>query len=285
MPNISSLEVRLLQKFIKDKCGIEIVDEKAYLIEGRLARILAESRLSSFGELYCSVYNSNDERLTQKLIDAITTNETFWFRDKTPWRIIEDLYMPRYLDMLRSGKKNKVRIWSAAASTGQEAYSTAICIDKYLRSRYINDVNLDRFEILGTDISYLALEIAKNGRYNNVSIMRGLDSSLKDSYFKERGTVWEINDEIKQAVTFKQFNLQNTFVSFEGFDVIFCRYVLIYFSDELKNDIVNKMYNILNDDGVLFVGAYEMYGDLSLYFNSKLYEDGTFYVKAKIEGG
>ena len=283
--NISGLELQLLQKFIKNKCGIEIGDDKAYLIESRLAKILADSGFSSFGELYCSVYDSNDEALTQKLIDAITTNETFWFRDKTPWKIIEDLYMPKYLEMLRSGEKDKVRIWSAAASTGQEAYSTAVCVDKYLRGRFIKDVKLDRFEILGTDISHFALEIAKKGRYDNISIMRGLDSSLKDKYFKKCGAAWEITDEIKQAVTFRQFNLQNKFISFENYDVVFCRYVLIYFSEELRGDIVNKMHGALNDDGILFVGSYEMFENLSLRFESKLYEDGAYYVKIGTEGG
>ena len=284
-PNISELEFQLFQEFIKDRCGIEISDEKAYLIESRLAKILVDSKLSSFGELYCNLYHSNDETLTQRLIDAITTNETFWFRDKTPWQIIEDLYMPKYLEMLRSGQNKKIRIWSAAASTGQEAYSTAVFIDKYLRSRFIKDIKLEQFEIIGTDISHLVIEIAKKGRYDNISIMRGLENHIKSEYFKEYGTVWEINDEIKQSVTFKQFNLQNKFISFGNFDVIFCRYVLLYFSDELKNDVLNKIYSILNDNGVLFVGAYEIYGDLSLYFDSRLYKNGAYHVKVKAEGG
>ena len=283
MSNISELELLLFQRIIKDKCGIAIGDDKAYLIESRLAKILADSKLSSFGELFCSVYNSKDEKVTQKLIDAITTNETFWFRDATPWKIIEDLYMPQYLDMLRSGKKDKIRIWSAAASTGQEAYSTAICIDRYLRDRFIKDIKLDQFEILGTDISYLVLEIAKKGRYDNISIMRGLDSSIKDKYFKQSGGAWEITDEIKQAVTFKQFNLQDAFVLFGNFDVIFCRYVLIYFSDDLKNDIINKMHGSLNDGGIVFIGAYEVYGGLSPRFESQLYEKGAYYVKTGAE--
>ncbi len=283
--SLSDMEFQLFKRFIKEKCGIEITEEKAYLIESRLTKILVDSKLSSFGDLYNHIRYSNDDSLVGKLIDAITTNETLWFRDKTPWSVLEEIYLPKYINMLRTGERTMIRIWSAATSTGQEAYSTAICIHNYLKTRFIKDVSLKQFEILGTDISQLVLRVAKNGRYDNISIKRGLDKTLRDRYFTDSGNVWEISEEIKNAVSFKQFNLQNTFTQLGKFDIIFCRYVLIYFSNELKSEIICRMSNNLRDDGVFFLGAYEMCSHLVNCFNSNQLDNGTYYTKiAKKEG-
>ncbi len=276
---LSELEFQLFKRFINEKCGIEISDDKAYLIESRLTKILVDSKLSSFGELYNHIRYSKDEKLIGKLIDAITTNETLWFRDKTPWKILEDLYIPKYIDLLRSGERNRIHIWSAATSTGQEAYSTAICIQNYLKTRFVKDITLKQFEIIGTDISSLVLQIAKKGRYDNISIKRGLDKTIRDRYFINQGSVWEIDDEIKQAVSFKQFNLQDSFLHLGKFDVIFCRYVLIYFSNELKFDVINRLFDSLLNDGILFLGAYEMCNYLNNCFTTKQLDNGTYYTK------
>lgn len=276
---LSQEELRLFQNLIRSICGIEINDEKSYLIESRLSKILVDSKLSTFGELYESIKKSDNKKIIQKLIDAITTNETLWFRDKTPWLILEKLFLPRYISQLRSGEKKKIRIWSAAASTGQEAYSTAMCIHNYLAINFIKDITLDQFEIIATDISSLVLEIATRGRYDNISIMRGLSASLKQNYFQNSGSIWEIDREIKKSVDFMQFNLQDSFRPLGNFDVIFCRYVLIYFSEELKNSVISRMSDALHDDGVLFLGAYEMCDPMKVKFEFKLYEDSPYYVK------
>ncbi len=276
---LSELEFQLFQKLIMEKCGIEITEDKSYLIESRLSKILIDSKLISFGELYAHIQQSNNAALVGKLIDAITTNETLWFRDKTPWKILEELYMPKFCEQIRSGAKNKIRIWSAATSTGQEAYSTAICIDNYLKLRFIKDVTLEDFEIIGTDISKHVLEIAKRGKYDNIAIMRGLDPSIKSRYFTNVGNAWEISDEIKKAVSFREFNLQNSFYIFGKFDFIFCRYVLIYFSEALKSDIISRLYESLSPNGVLFFGAYELLGSMSTCFYKREYGNGIYYEK------
>ncbi len=278
--NISEMEFSLFQKFILDKCGIELAPEKAYLIESRLTKILVDLKCNSFGELYRTLQSSHDDKLVQRLIDAITTNETLWFRDKLPWRVMENLLLPQFIEDLKSGKKDRIRIWSAATSTGQEAYSTAMCIDNYLKTKNVQGVSLKQFEIIGTDISRLVLEIAKNGRYDSIAITRGLDKTLKSTYFTQRDNAWEIIPPIKQAVQFHQFNLQNSFASFGTFDIIFCRYVLIYFSDILKTDIIKRMNQSLKVDGTMFLGAYEMCSHLSSMFESKLFENGVYYTKA-----
>ena len=170
------------QQYIEEQCGIAIGDEKAYLIESRLTKLLIEAKLNTFEELYTMLSKKKDPKLSEKVIDAITTNETLWFRDKTPWQVIETILMPEYVEIIRKTGR-RVRIWSAAASSGQEAYSTIISIDQYLKRHAIKDISLKDFEVIGTDISGPILEIARAGRYDPISIMRGLDPRFKDIYF------------------------------------------------------------------------------------------------------
>jgi len=130
----ASKEFIMIQKFIEGKCGISLGEEKAYLLESKLARLLAESGKSSFEELYLKICSTNDTDLIDSVIDAVTINETFWFRDKTPWYIIEELLLPALIAEFRKGERDRIRIWSAACSYGQEPYSVAMCIDSCLMS-------------------------------------------------------------------------------------------------------------------------------------------------------
>lgn len=278
------MEFQLFQNYIAQKCGIEITEEKAYLIETRLSKFLADFGLSTFGELYSKIRSSDDASLNEKIIDAITTNETLWFRDKTPWNILRELYLPKAIELLQSQKKEKIRIWSAAASTGQEAYSTAICIEEYLKQNNIAGVSLDNFEILATDISDAVIKIAKNGKYDAISVTRGLDKNIKEKYFIKKDMIWELSPLIKERVKFTKFNLQNSFYMFGNFDVIFCRYVLIYFSHTFKEDMLKKLSYSLADDGMLFLGSYETYEELNNYFISALHGGGVYYTKKPQRG-
>ncbi|SFH51605.1 MCP methyltransferase, CheR-type [Tindallia magadiensis] len=274
--SLSNREFSLFQKYIEDQCGIAIGDEKAYLIESRLTKLLIESKLNSFEELYKMLYNKNDPKLSEKVIDAITTNETLWFRDKTPWIILEKELMAEYISMIRNTGK-KIKIWSAAASSGQEAYSTVIAVDQYLKRHRIKDVGLKDFEIVGTDISAPVLEIAKMGRYDPISIMRGLDPKLKEEYFINEGRVWTVKDEIKKHVKFRKFNLQNSFHSLGKFDMIFCRYVMIYFSQDFKKEMTKKLASALQEKGVLFIGNSEIFPNYKEYFEAKHVDKGIYY--------
>ena len=277
--NLSHLEFQLFKSYINEKCGIDISEDKAYLVETRLSKLLVDSGMNSFDELYYAIRKNNDPHMSEKLIDAITTNETLWFRDKSPWIILEEVLLPRYIDMLRSQVKSKIRIWSAASSTGQEAYSTAMCIDHYLESKGITDITLSQFEIIATDISQTVLEMARKGKYDAISIMRGMEQSYKEKYFTKDGMVWEIKDKIKNAVKFDHFNLQNSFMFLGKYDIIFCRYVLIYFSDEFKKEITSKMFHSMHSKGILFIGASELYNLLEENFDMNHYGNATYYSK------
>lgn len=279
--SLSNAEFQLFQQYICKECGINIEENKAYLIESRLSKLLVEFGLSSYRELYNIISTNDNSHISVKVIDAITTNETLWFRDKSPWSVLSEVLLPGYIEMLRTFKKTKIRIWSAAASTGQEAYSIAMCIDYYLECHGIKDVHLSQFEIVATDISHTVLEISRQGKYNTTSIMRGLDQVYKDKYFTSVGMDWELNERIKAAVTFKHFNLQNSFLFLGKFDIIFCRYVLIYFSDSLKADIVNKCLNNIESDGVFFIGSSEIYNGLDPRFEKLAYGNGTYYKKRR----
>jgi len=273
---LSNKEFNHFQKYIKEQCGIAIGDEKAYLIESRLTKLLIETKLNTFEELYEMLYHKRDPKLSEKVIDAITTNETLWFRDKTPWIILENELIPQYIEKVRKTKQ-RIRIWSAAASSGQEAYSTVISIHQHLKKNQIKDVTLNDFEIIGTDISAPILEIAKAGRYDPISIMRGLDPKLKETYFQNEGRIWIFKDEFRKHVKFRKFNLQNSFNSMSQFDVIFCRYVMIYFSQEFKREMTKKLAQSMKPGGILFIGNSEIFPEHKDYFETKKSGKGIYY--------
>jgi chemotaxis protein methyltransferase CheR len=276
-PGLTSKEFSLMQKFIEEKCGIAIGEEKAYLIESRLTKLLIDSGLSNFEELYQKICLNCNPSITEKVIDSITTNETLWFRDKSPWNILEDILLPVYIQELRDRKRSSVRIWSAACSTGQEAYSTAICIDNYLFKHGITDVRLSDFEILATDISNTVLHIGRMGKFDSISIMRGLDANYKEKYFTNEGRIWCLNEKIKSIVRFQQFNLQNSFLLLGKFDLLFCRYVIIYFSDALKKQILSRMANAINPQGVFMVGSSEIFTNYQERYEMREYKNGVYY--------
>lgn len=267
-----------MQKYIHEQCGILITEDKAYLIESRLAKLLMETGTKSFTHFYYNLCNKNSNKeVTQKIIDAITTNETQWFRDKTPWYTLEDTLLPAYINEIREGKRSRVRIWSAACATGQEPFSTAMCIDKYLSRYNINDLQLSHFEILATDISRTALHLAETGKYDNIAITRGLTDPDRSSYLQQEGRAWILDERLKKAVQFRHFNLQNSFLSLGQFDIIFCRYVTIYFSEEFRQEVFRKIASVLNPRGVLFLGNSEMFLDYRENFELVEHKGGIFY--------
>jgi chemotaxis protein methyltransferase CheR len=178
---------------------------------------------------------------------------------------------------LREGKRDKVRIWSAACSYGQEPYSIAMCIDHYLQCHDIHDLSLSHFEIFATDISRTVLQTAQIGRYDNISIQRGLDDTYRLKYFKNEGRIWSLNDEIRNGVRFQQFNLINEFFPCCKFDIIFFRNVLIYFSDKLKKEMMSKIKASLSPGGILFIGSSELFMDHDLNFSMAQHKNGIYF--------
>jgi len=277
--SISESEYLLFRNYISENCGIVIPPEKTYLLETRLSKYMVDTGTDSFGKFYDYIKSNSDPSIKQKIINAITTNETQWFRDSAPWKVLEERLLPELVNDLISGKKNRVKIWSAASSSGQEIYSTVMCIDNYLSTNNIKGVTLSDFDFIATDISTGVLDIAKKGRYDRISMIRGLSDYYKAKYFKENGSAWDIDPKVRSAVKFDCFNLQKSYKPLGQFDIIFCRYVLIYFSDDMKKEIISKMCDVLSDSGVFFTGNYALYDLFKDNFDSDYYGNLTYYIK------
>jgi len=277
--SVDEHEFKLFRDYIAKKSGIIIPPEKAYLIETRLTKLMLDAGVESFGKFYDYIISGIDPHISEKIIGAITINETMWFRDTSPWKVLEESILPGLIDDLASFRKIRARIWCAAVSTGQEVYSTAMHIDDYLSKNQVSGVNLKSFDFLATDISGSALHMAKQGRYDKINIKRGLNDYYRDKYFSNNGSVWELDPKIRNTVKFERFNLQDSYSKFGLFDVIFCRYVLIYFSDELRKEILKKLRDSLTDGGVLFIGNYVLHDLLKEDFETGHYDNLTYYIK------
>lgn len=272
---IDNNEFQLLRNFIEKNCGIHIIQEKMYLVETRLTTLMVESGCNTFIELYQKAVADKNNVLRDKIIDAMTTNETYWFRDVVPFKIFEEAIMKEYAEEIRSGKRSKIRIWSAACSTGQEPYSLSMTILELIRKTpYLRPEN---FEITASDISPTVLFLAKSGRYDNIAISRGLPEELKKRYFQPNGKVWILSEEVKKLVTLKKFNLQENYSVFGKIDIIFCRNVLIYFSDEFKRDILKRMSALLKPDGYLLLGSSESIMNYSTDYTMLQHGKGLYY--------
>lgn len=272
---ITPVEFKLLRDYIERHCGIVLGEEKAYLVETRLAGLLAETGCRDFGSFYRMASGEPGTALRDKIVDAMTTNETLWFRDGHPFQILREVLLPEFSEQLRTGGRFRIRIWSAAASTGQEPYSIALSILEHCRSN--PDLRPDHFEIVASDISPSALFLARAGRYDAGALGRGMPEGLRDRYFRQEGQVWVLDDAVKRLVTLRKFNLQDPMDSLGRFDIVFCRYVTIYFSDPFKRQIYEGIARLTSPGGYLFISAVEnMHGHADL-FETRSHGSGTYY--------
>jgi chemotaxis protein methyltransferase CheR len=255
MNQLTDAEFKALRDYIEKSCGIALGDEKVYLVENRLAGLLVETGCSSFGELHRKAINDPGLGLRDKIVDAMTTNETSWFRDIYPFEILIDDVFKKFAQEIVSGRRNKIRIWCAACSTGQEPYSIAMKLQEF--SRRSSAFPINNTEIIATDISPSVLFLAIAGRYDQISMSRGMPQDVRDRYFTNNGKIWALNDVIKKMVIFKKLNLQENFTSMGKFDIIFCRNVMIYFSDAFKRQLFTRFADSFNSAGFLFLGASE----------------------------
>lgn len=276
-PELTSQEFELFRIYIEQECSISLDDEKAYLLESRLKGLVVEYDCTSFGDLYQKAKQNNVPLLRSKIIDAITTNETLWFRDNCPYKVMEEVFMPEMARQLAQGKPT-VRIWSAACSTGQEPYSIAIVINEFCNRAGIEGVTPERFEILATDISSEAVSTGKLGAYDKLTMHRGMSESYQIRYFKQTQGLWIINAGLKKMVEFKEFNLQQVFDAFGTFDMIFCRNVAIYFTQEFKQQLFKRMKGILRSGGLFFLGSSETLTYYASEFQVKEHGNCTYYV-------
>ena len=238
-----------LRKLLRDHSGLDLSADKQYLIESRLLPLARKAGLAGISELVQKM-KAGPTALIGQVVEAMTTNETFFFRDKVPFDHFRDSIMPEILQA-RAGRKS-IRIWCAAGSTGQEPYSLAMCLKEMSAA-----LNGWRIEILATDLSQEVIEKSKAGIYSQFEVQRGLPIQLLVKYFKQTGEVWQINPEIRAMVQHRQLNLLHDFSQLGVFDVIFCRNVLIYFDQETKINIFNRLAKATEPDGFLVLGAAE----------------------------
>lgn len=275
--SISPSEYSQFKQKLEQYSGITLGENKEYLITSRLRRLLEQENLDSFSELI-KVMDRNT-KVKESVVDAMTTNETLWFRDDHPFKIFKDKLLPELAQA-----KRPIRIWSAACSTGQEPYSLSIAVEEYKRKNpgaLTSDV-----KIVATDISPSALAIAKAGIYPQLALKRGMGEEHLKQYFKQLGTdEWQISDEIKRRIDFRSLNLQSSYSLLGKFDIVFCRNVLIYFSPEFKADILKRIHGTLNKDGHLFVGASEAVNNLADYYQMKQFSPGISYQAKPVAAG
>jgi chemotaxis protein methyltransferase CheR len=246
---VTPVEYEYLRKVLKDRSGLDLSADKHYLIESRLLPLARKAGLPGIPELVQKMKGGSTALVTQ-VVEAMTTNETFFFRDKVPFDHFRDAIMKEILQE-RAGRKS-VRIWSAAGSTGQEPYSLAMCL-KEMGAALAGW----RVEILATDLSQEVLEKSKAGIYSQFEVQRGLPIQMLVKYFKQNGELWQINPDIRGMVQHRQLNLLQDFSQLGKFDVIFCRNVLIYFDQETKTNIFGRLARALEPDGFLVLGAAE----------------------------
>jgi chemotaxis protein methyltransferase CheR len=237
-------------KYIYDQTGLVLGPDKMYLIESRLAPLARKYNVANIDLLVGQLRTARTNDLQRDIVDAMMTNESFFFRDGKPFDQFRQLVLPGLLQS-RAAKKS-FRIWCAAASTGQEPYTLAMILKEEAAK-----LAGWRVDIVGTDISHDALERAKSGVYTQFEVQRGLPIQLLVKYFKQQGDKWQIAPEIRSAVQYRSFNLLTEFASLGSFDVIFCRNVLIYFDQKTKGAILDRMAKLLPADGLLYLGGAE----------------------------
>ncbi len=257
---VSTQDYQAIKEYLAQACGIMLGDNKQYLVQSRLAFLLEKFNLNSYADLIEIIMANRmqSERLKAAVVDAMTTNETFWYRDSSQFTALTETVLP---DLLQK-KQGTVRIWSAACSSGQEPYTIGICVDKALKAgSYHQNV-----QIIGTDISESVITAAKQASYSEQELSRGLDDVIKSEYFIRTGEYYQLKPGVTNRVRFQQFNLLKPFSVLGRFDVIFCRNVLIYFSEDIKRDILTRMADILEPGGYLFLSSTEsMPLDLSVF--------------------
>ena len=245
---MSAKDYAAIHDFLETQCGIRLGAGKEYLVSSRLGRLFQEHGLKSYEELVQRLQGYAGRQLQTAVIDAMTTNETFWFRDPAHFRILGETILPAH-------KGGSLRVWSAAASTGQEAYNIAMTIGEARRAGRLPASC--RQEIIGTDICTGALVQAREGRYCGLAAGRGMNDEQKRRFFRVDGDCLEVAPDYRTGVSFREFNLTKPFDGLGKFDVVFCRNVLIYFAAERKADIIQRIGRALNPGGYLFLGSTE----------------------------
>ena len=285
--DITDQEFTTLQHYVRDACGINIPPDKRYLIQQRLEPLARESGCGSFTELHELLCRQDSQTLRDEMVAAISTNETSFFRDRHPFRAFTDHVLPWLGERVKERRRTHheghalpmARIWSAGASTGQEAYSLAILVHEYARSHRFLGIQRQDFAILATDISERALARARQGAYHQVEMARGLTPQMQERYFQNRGKDWRLHDDIRSMVHFQKVNLMEPSPLLPACDLILCRNVLIYFDEDTKRSVISFLHRKLQPGGYLMLGSAENLYCLSDRFESVPMGETTLYRK------
>lgn len=247
---MSPQDFEFISTLIKSRSGLVLTPDKSYLLESRLMPVARKHGLKGLDDLIGTMRTRKDEALIVEVTEAMTTNESFFFRDIKPFDLLRDAVLPPILEK-RAAKKH-LRIWCAAASSGQEPYSIAIVL-KELGATVANW----KIDMVGTDISHDILKKASDGKYSQFEVQRGMPIQLLLKYFDKQDETWQIKDEIRKMVQYKYWNLLDDLKGLGGFDIVFCRNVLIYFDAETKGRVLESIAKLMPEDGMLFLGGAE----------------------------
>jgi chemotaxis protein methyltransferase CheR len=245
---VTPSDYEFLRKLLKERSGLDLSSDKQYLVESRLIPLARRAGMPGIAELVAKIKGGADA-LTSEVVEAMTTNETFFFRDRIPFDHLRETILPALLQARAS--RRSLRIWCAASSTGQEPYSVAMCVKEFAALAGW------RVEIVATDLSQEVLEKSRAGIYSQFEVQRGLPIQLLVKYFIQTGELWQLNADIRAMVQHRQLNLLQDFSQLGTFDVIFCRNVLIYFDQDTKVGVFDRLSRMLEPDGVLLLGAAE----------------------------
>ena len=270
------LDFEQFRVFLEKACGILLGTNKQYLVSSRLNKLMEQNSIKTLGELVQRMQSQPRSGLREQVVDAMTTNETLWFRDTYPFEVMKNRVLP---EMIKASPGQRLRIWSAACSSGQEPYSLSMTIDEFEK------INMGQLkggvQIVATDLSPTMLINCKSGEYDSLAMGRGLSQERLQRYFDPKGPGrWVIKPAIRSRIEFRPLNLLDSYASLGKFDVVFCRNVLIYFSADVKKDILTRIHAMLKPGGYLFLGASEALNGLPNHYQMVQCSPGIIY-KAK----
>jgi chemotaxis protein methyltransferase CheR len=256
---LSKQTLQDLSELIHRLCGLVIGRDKGYLVRHRLEPLVRGEGLDTFEQFLERLQGRDRTRLHDAIIEAITTKETGFFRDRACFQALREHVFPERIATLRrlAGQRHRIRIWSAGCATGQECYSLAMLVREFTAADRDDAVPESRFSILASDISTEALEVARAGRYGRHDVKKGLSEALLQRHFHRRGSQWVIDESLRRLVQFRQFDLLHSPSALGGFDLILCRNVLIYFDEPARQRVCRGLYGVLQDGGWLVLGAAE----------------------------
>ena len=247
---MTSEDFNFLSDMLKKRSGLNISEDKLYLLESRLVPLARKRGMNGLDDLVNAIRFTPEEKLLSDITEAMTTNESSFFRDINPFENFRKVVLPELLE--KRAAKRSIRIWCAAASTGQEPYSLAM----YLREEAVK-LSGWRVEIIATDLSQEVLDKATVGLYSQFEVQRGLPIQMLVKYFSQVEEMWQIDSSIRAMVKYQPLNLLGRFSHLGAFDIVFCRNVLIYFDQPTKGEVLDKIANQMPSDGYLFLGGAE----------------------------